>query len=315
VITEGLDDRPSPSASRDDWERFWAARRPSLRWDATRARWVVRAPDAPHARAWPPVPRDHAPPRVAGLDAILAALDSGDAARFEAAMIALLDDGIGRDRALRGATTTESARWPGADQAGLTWQSPPPLGAIATLRDRARPSRERAAALAGQLLHARFAAFAAERAAAARDLEAMLPCDERVRRAAWWELSDNHLPGPAHVALTRLAGCDEPAARTTLDAMARLRSDGAIQRALAARRRLQAIRVHLPAPADVSRVATSALPARDATGTWRSPTGRAASAIFVVGAATTVYAFLDDNAFWLHEAGGLDRWRGPYPLP
>ncbi|MBS1123384.1 MAG: hypothetical protein H6Q90_5612 [Deltaproteobacteria bacterium] len=213
--------RVSPS-SLAAWHQRW------LGW------WVSHRDGLLVGRHYPAVPVPVIPPQVVQPTAMLAAFD-GDPARFAASWQAWLDHGLVRDRELRGATTTEIAsRWPGADVGGLSYGSVG-LPALDELVDRSVPAPRRIAALGALVLHIHAERFAAERALAARRLSALAPCSLEIRDAAYWELVDSYTPGPAHVALTRLAACDDPAAVALLERMYELRPDVPVMTAVAAR--------------------------------------------------------------------------------
>jgi hypothetical protein len=195
---------------------------------------VGRTRRSPAKRTYPPLPSPLVAPAVQTPDALLKLID-GDPAKFATEMRAWLDRGIVRDRDLRGMTTTDRTKWPGADFGEFTYSDVrfPPLAAIF---DAKSPSKDRLAALAAYVMHAHAERFAEERALAAKELASEAPCSERVKAAAYWELVDNYIKGPAHAAFARLAECTDAKANALIELAHRLRPDAPVLGAVEARK-------------------------------------------------------------------------------
>jgi HEAT repeat protein len=171
-------------------------------------------------RSYPVVPSPLAPPKV-----MTPTLPLDDFKKLAATLPAWLDSGPIRDRELRGATSIEKTKWPGADygerpQTNAQWV---PLGAFLD-----KTATNRTAAFAALVMHAHAERFALERAAAAKALLTEPPCASRVKQAAYWEPDDSYIPGPAHSAWLRLSQCNDADAIALLQLAIRLRPDAPV---------------------------------------------------------------------------------------
>ncbi len=185
------------------WMRWWNENEPHLFWNETLQRWVEGDKDA-HKRRWPPIPaalklpRDEFPPNM------VKALEQKKSRDFAPAFRDWLDSGVMRDRQICMAASldrkwVEQNNLDGAIGGSRYLPPAPRLSPEVIFSDKiSATDRMKAFALVSHCWH--YGRFTRERARAIVEIEKAPMDAECIKRAAFWEMTDDNFKTSGRVA-------------------------------------------------------------------------------------------------------------------